>query len=464
MSEILSAISQSLADLLAPGLAAFGPEGRSDVAALAVALLGLVLLAGLIVLRRTRRRAAARAAEAERERILAVREAESRAADTRAREAMAAELAEMKGRLGAMAEMAAARQSELAETLQQRLDHAETRLGNGLDTVSERLGRSLDAVTERLGANLAETGRALGTSLADANQRTADSLSRLYERLALIDEAGASIGRLTDQVVSLKDVLANKQMRGAFGQMRMEAIIEDGLPRGTYEFQATLSNGKRPDCLVRLPGTPAALVIDAKFPLEGFEALRKASDPAATAAASAAIREAIGRHIDDIAGKYLLPGETQDTALMFVPSEAVHGELNERFPDLVQKGHRARVVIVSPNMLMLAVQTMQAILKDVRMREQASLIQREVGHLMGDVQRLAERVHDLDRHFTLAARDVERITQASQKVLDRGRRIETVELEDEASATPAIEGRPARPGDGRDKGASEPSGTVEDAA
>ena len=208
----------------------------------------------------------------------------------------------------------------------------------------------------------------------------------------MIDDARQSLAHLSSEVISLQGVLSNKQARGAFGQVRMETIIRDALPAGAYEFQPTLSNGKRPDCVIRLPNTPAPLVVDSKFPLEGFEALRVARSPEETKAANTAIREAVGRHIDDIAEKYLIAGETQDTALMFVPSESIYGDLHEHFSDLVQRAHRSRIVIVAPNILMLAVQTVQAVIKDVRMRDQAGLIQREVGFLLGDVARLADRV------------------------------------------------------------------------
>ena len=382
------------------GLPAWAQAG----AAAAAVLMALVL----IFARKNakRRRAAAAASEA---RLLAAGRDSAAASE--------AGLAELRGRLATIAEMTSARQAELSETFNQRLDH-----------VSDRLARNLEGVSDRLGQGLNETGARLGSHLSQSSHRTAETLAQLGERLALLDKAQAGIAELSGQVVGLRDVLANKQARGAFGQGRMEAIIEDGLPRGAYEFQATLSNGKRPDCLIRLPSAPAPLVIDAKFPLESFEALRLAATPEATAKASAQVRTAIGRHIDDIAEKYLIPGETQGMALMFVPSESVCGDIMERFPDLVQQAHRMRVMLVSPNMLMLAVQTMLAILKDVRMREQAGLIQREVGLLMGDVGKLAERVRDLERHFTLASKDVEKVLGGLEKVTQRGRRIEAVEL------------------------------------
>jgi DNA recombination protein RmuC len=320
-------------------------------------------------------------------------EAAERHAQTRAFET---EIAELKGRLLAMAETSSARQAELASAIHERLDR----------------------VSHHVGSNLEETSR-----------RTSENLARLNERLAVIDTAQRNITELSTRVVSLQDVLANKQQRGAFGQLRMEAIIEDSLPRDAYDFQFTLSNGKRPDCVIHMPGAQGVLVIDAKFPLEGFEALRTAHEDGARKGAMKLIQTHVGKHIDDIATKYAIPGETQDTMLMFVPSESIYAELHESFPDLLQKAHRARVVIVSPNMMMLAVQTIQAIMKDVRMREQAGIIQREVGVLMVDVNRLKERVLDFQRHFGLLGGDVEKIVISTDKIASRGRKIENLEFE-----------------------------------
>lgn len=306
------------------------------------------------------------------------------------------EVAELKGRLHSMAEIAGASHAELGRTLNDRLDR----------------------VSQNLGLNLEDTAR-----------RTGENLAKLNERLAVIDTAQRNITELSSRVVSLQDILANKQQRGIYGQLRMETIIQDSLPRDSYSFQATLSNGKRPDCLIRLPGSPA-IVIDAKFPLEAFEALRGANDEALRKDAMRRVRVDIGKHIDDIAARYTLPGETQDTMLMFVPSESFYADLHEQFPELLQRAHRARVVIVSPNMLMLAVQTMQAIMKDVRMREQAGVIQREVGALMGDVHRLKERVLDFQKHFGLLGADMEKILTSTEKIASRGRKIEDLDLEE----------------------------------
>jgi DNA recombination protein RmuC len=312
-----------------------------------------------------------------------------------------AQLAELKVRLQTLAEISVSRHGELARAVNERLDR----------------------MTHRVGSDLTETAR-----------KTTDSIAKLHERLAVIDSAQKNLTDLSSNMVSLQEILANKQARGAFGQMRMEAIIQDGLPKGAFTFQATLSNGKRPDCLLHMPNTKAGVVIDAKFPLEGFEAFRVARAPEERKDAARRVRIDVGRHVDAMAERYFLPGETQDTAILFVPSEAIYADLAEHFSDLVQKAHRARIVICAPNMLMLAVQTMQAILKDVKMREQAHLIQREVTRLMDDMGRLRERVLDLQRHFGQANQDIEKILTSSERIAARGHRIETLEFEGEAGS------------------------------
>ncbi len=325
---------------------------------------------------------------------------------TRSRSAQM-EFAELKGRLSAMAELAAQQSSDQVRGLNERID-----------TLARHLSQTLDNTAVRLGDNMSEAGR-----------RTSESLSTLNERLALIDETRRSLSELSSEVGSLHGVLANKQARGAFGQMRMETIVRDALPAGAYDFQPTLSNGKRPDCVIRLPGAHAALVIDSKFPLEGFEALRVAQSPEDIKVASAAIRELVGRHVAAIAEKYLIPGETQETALMFVPSESICGDLFEKFPDLVQGAHRARVMIVAPNTLMLAVQTVLALLKDAKMRDHADIIQREVTLLLGDVAQLVERVADLERHFALSGKSLEKVSASTGKILGRRQRLTSLDLE-----------------------------------
>jgi DNA recombination protein RmuC len=302
--------------------------------------------------------------------------------------------AEASGRVQAMGEGLAVRQSELARLVNERLD-----------AVSGRLGQSLETTTNQ----------------------TVERLQHLHERLAVIDHAQKNLTELSSQVTSLRDVLSNKQVRGAFGQARMEAIVRDGLPNGGYEFQFTLSNKTRPDCVVFLPdGRP--LTIDAKFPLEAVTALREAANDEQRRQASQRLRQDIAKHISDISEKYLIPGETQDTALMFVPAESVYAELYDRFDDLVQKAYRARVVIVSPSLLMLAIQVMQQIMKDARMREAADRIRGEVGHLMGDVGRLRDRVLKLQQHYNQVNEDVRQVLISAEKIERRANAIENLDF------------------------------------
>jgi DNA recombination protein RmuC len=311
-------------------------------------------------------------------------------------------IAELSGALKSLAEQAQGSQMQLVSTLDERLDQ----------------------VSHRLGA-----------SLTDQAERTGQSLMQLYERLAVIDTAQKNLTSLSNEMITLKDILSNKQARGAYGQGRMEAIIRDGLHGKAYAFQGTLSNGTRPDCLITLPDSELKLVIDAKFPLEAFNALKLARGEAETKPAEARLRGDVLKHVRDIADKYLIAGETHETAIMFVPSESVYADLYEKFEDVIQKAHRARVIIASPNVLMLLVQTLQAIFKDARMREQAGLIKVEVTRLLEDVGRLKDRVGDLNKHFGLAATDLEKLGVSADKISKRGLRIESLDLEE----TPHIE-------------------------
>jgi DNA recombination protein RmuC len=315
--------------------------------------------------------------------------------------ALARSSAELSGRIGGMSEWLGSRQTDLARDVADRLDSVGARLGAGLESQA---------------------------------QTTGENLSKLNERLAVIDAAQSRLSEMTREVVSLKDILSNKQSRGAFGQGRMEAIVRDGLPVGAYEFQFTLSNRARPDCVIRLPGDARLLAVDAKFPLEGFTALRAARDDEARKTALARVRTDVGKHVKDIAERYLLPGETQDVALMFVPSEAIYSDLVDHFDELVQKAHRARVVIVSPTLMMMAISVAQAILRDARMRDEAHAIQAEVGKLMNDVRLLVERAGKLETHFRQAQEDLAGVGAASARVARRSERIESMDFSREGEA------------------------------
>ncbi len=374
--------------------------------------LGDVLLFGIVVMVACLALFLIAAARATRLRAVAEAQAEDRARDGEYRmaEILKAQ-AEMQGRMQTMAEVFGSRQAELNQAIRERLD----------------------GMTHRIGQTMTEQTRS-----------THENLARLQERLAVIDTAQTNIQALAGQVVQLQAILANKQTRGAFGQSRMEAIVADGLPQGGYEFQATLSNGTRPDCLVRMPNGAPSLAIDAKFPLEAWNAMRETEQPEAKKAAAAQFRRDMEIHIKDVSDKYLIAGETQDTAFLFVPSESIFADIHEHFEALVQRAHRARVVIVSPSLLMLSIQVIQAVLKDARMREQAHVIQGEVIRLMEDVARLDERVRKLQTHFVQANKDIDDILVSSGKVTRRSAKIESLEFgEKPAEEAPRPQARPA---------------------
>jgi DNA recombination protein RmuC len=303
-------------------------------------------------------------------------------------------------------------------------------MNSRMQTMSEIFGsRTSDlmkAVNERIDAQ----GQRVGQALQETNIKTTEHLSQLNERLAVIDRAQGNITELSSQVVTLQSILSNKQTRGAFGQGRMEAIITDNLPAGSFAFQYTLSNNRRPDCVVFMPNGGPKLVVDAKFPLESWERLRQAETDADAKQAMAGFRTDVGYHVKTIAESYLIPDETQDTAFMFVPSESIFADIHERFEDVVQKAMRQRVVIVSPMMLMLAIQVMQGLLRDVRMREEAHKIQKEVRELLTDVGRLKDRVIALQKHFQQANSDIGDILTSTSKVVRRGQRIDELELDE----------------------------------
>src|SRR3984885_2225623 len=316
------------------------------------------------------------------------------------------------------------------EAAMAELTRAQADAASRLEAMIGMLAKGQSQLAHIVNERLDLVSHCLGDSLEKTKQSTAENLQKLNERLAVIDRAQKNITELSTQVTSLQGVLANKQERGAFGQGRMELIVRDGLPKECYEFQYTLSNRLRPDCAVFLPDQ-RPLVIDSKFPLEAVTAYRDAKGDDARRQAAARVRADIGKHVTDIAQKYLIPGETQDLALMFVPSESVYADLHDGFDDVVQKAFRANVVIVSPSLLMIAIHVIQQIQKDARMREAAGQIQAEVGRLIDDVTRMHERVLKLQGHFNQAGADVRQIVVSAEKIEKRGARIAEVDLEED---------------------------------
>ncbi|MEP4194061.1 MAG: DNA recombination protein RmuC [Aliishimia sp.] len=334
---------------------------------------------------------------------------------------------QLRGSVQMVSDTGANGQAQLAQMLEQRLSAVQQQMQDRLADNAVRAQRGMTEMQERM-----------KESLHGSSKQTATSLTALQERLAAIDKAQDNITKLSGDVLSLQDILSNKQTRGAFGEIQLQDIVSKALPADAYTWQATLSNGKRADCLIHLPNPPGPIVIDSKFPLEAYEALRNANTEAELKAAASQMKTSVKAHVKAISEKYILDGETADGALMFLPSEAVYAELHANFPELVREGFAARVWIVSPTTCMATLNTMRAVLKDARMREQAGAIRKELGLLHKDVTRLGDRVGNLDRHFGQAAKDIDEIKISAEKAGNRARRLDEFDFDEVEDATNVV--------------------------
>ena len=312
----------------------------------------------------------------------------------------------------------------------QKLSEGQERLTGGLQTVSEAQAKAQLSLINMMEERLSKVQLQMNENLSHSSRRTAQSLGDLQQRLATIDKAQEKITKLSGDVLSLQDILSNKQTRGAFGEIQLTDIVSKALPSDGFDLQATLSNGRRADCLIKLPNPPGPIVIDSKFPLEAYEALRNASSEVETSAAVRLFKTSVRKHIKDISERYILEGETADGAILFLPSEAVYAELHANYSEIVREGFSARVWIVSPTTCMATLNTMRAILKDARMREQAGAIRKELTSLYQDVDRLGVRVESLDRHFNQAAKDISDIKISADKAGRRAKRLDNFDFEE----------------------------------
>ena len=335
---------------------------------------------------------------------------------------------QLAGNIRTVSDAQANAQVHVVQTMEARLAEVQAQMAERLADNAIKSARSLTDMQERM-----------KDTLNGSSEKTTKSLTELQERLATIDKAQTNIEKLSGNVLSLQDILSNKQTRGAFGEIQLQDIVSKALPSDSYTWQATLSNGSRPDCLIHLPNPPGPIVVDAKFPLEAYEALMAAETKQDRERALTAFGQAIRTHIKKISDSYLIEGETADGALMFLPSEAVYAELHSRLPHVVREGFTARVWIVSPTTCMATLNTMRAILKDARMREQTGAIRKELALLGGDVDRLVTRVGNLDRHFGQAAKDIEDIKISAEKAGKRAHRLDHFDFEEIApEAEPKI--------------------------
>ena len=323
-----------------------------------------------------------------------------------------------------------ASQMEYLNQRVQVLGDGQQQLVGGLTHVSESQAAQQSNMLKLMEARLTAVQEQMNVNLQTSSKNTALSLGELQQRLVTIDKAQDNIQKLSGSVLSLQDILANKQTRGAFGEIQLQEIVSKALPSDAYTWQATLSNGKRADCLIHLPNPPGPIVIDSKFPLEAYEALQKATSDWDKNEAVKLMRVSVKSHIKAIADKYILDGETADGALMFLPSEAVYAELHSNFPELVREGFAAHVWIVSPTTCMATLNTMRAILKDARMREQAGAIRSALRHLHRDVELVVERVEKLNTHFGQARKDIEGISTAAERAGKRAHKLDNFDFEE----------------------------------
>ena len=289
------------------------------------------------------------------------------------------------------------------------------------------------AFRESLDTRLDQVSKRVGQSLSDTQERSTQNMKQLHERLALIDRAQKNIEALTGEVSGLQRLLSNKQSRGTFGEKQMQDMIADFLPPNSFSFQTTLSNNKRVDALIDLPNGQGSLAIDSKFPLESWRRMDAAENEFDRASAQRDFIRDIKAHVKAISEKYLIRGETHDIALMFLPSEAIYLDLHTHFQQLIDDSFQKRVMIVSPTSFMATLHTVRAVMRDAAMREQAHIIQKEVGEMAKDVDRLDQRVAKLQTHFNQTTEDMRGIRISTEKITKRSEKIENLDLKEDSS-------------------------------
>jgi DNA recombination protein RmuC len=310
-------------------------------------------------------------------------------------------------------------------------------LAETLSRSAEELGRRVDNLTGKTDERLKEISGQVEKRLSDGFEKTTATFVDVVKRLAVIDEAQKKIAELSGQVVSLQHVLSDKKSRGAFGEVQLSALIRNVLPEPAFAMQFTLKNGNRADCILFLPAPTGNIVIDAKFPLENYQQMIDLNRPEAERKeAEKRFKTDIRKHIGDIAGKYIVPGETSDGAIMFLPSESIFAEIHAYHRDLVEESQRARVWISSPTTLMAILTTARAVLKDAAMRQQAHVLQDQINLLGSDFGRFQERMEALVRHVRQANEQSEKVEITAGKLIDRFQKIEQADLKTNGIALP----------------------------
>ncbi|PJD93684.1 MAG: DNA recombination protein RmuC [Legionella sp.] len=318
----------------------------------------------------------------------------------------------------------------IVENIQRQMTDVREQIGHSFTQHSSALSQSLRAVTEEIRTHLHALTQQVQHRLTEGFEKTSATFIDVVQRLALIDEAQKKITELSQHVVSLQDVLVDKRARGAFGEVQLASLIANVLPSSHYSLQYTLSNQKRADCILFLPEPNGNLVIDAKFPLETYQKLMNTNVMAVERKSlQQQFRQDLQKHIKDIAEKYIIPNETADGAVMFIPAEAIFAEVHTNYPEVIALSQRLKVWLVSPSTLMAVLTTARAVLKDDATRKQVHIIQKHLHSLADDFQRFEKRMDKLTKHIDLAHQDVNEVNTSAKKIAQRFQKIEAVELE-----------------------------------
>ncbi|HBB7075670.1 DNA recombination protein RmuC [Legionella pneumophila serogroup 1] len=309
--------------------------------------------------------------------------------------------------------------ADVREQMTHSFKHHASSLTSHLQLLTEEIRNHLNTLTQQVNHNLTE-----------GFEKTSSTFIDVVKRLTIIDEAQKKITELSSHVVSLQDVLVDKKARGAFGEVQLSTLISNMLPSASYQMQYTLSNQKRADCVLFLPEPTGNIVIDAKFPLETYQRLIN-SDALSTDRKSLQqqFRQDIQKHIKDIAEKYIVPNETTDGAMMFIPAESIFAEIHANYPDLIAMSQKLKVWLVSPSTLMAVLTTARAVLKDDATRKQVHIIQKHLQALANDFQRFEKRMDKLSKHIDLAHQDVNEVNTSAKKITSRFQKIESVDIE-----------------------------------
>ena len=331
----------------------------------------------------------------------------------------------------AVTESLADGQLKQQEALGESLERISRQLRESLAESRSVLDKRVDRLTETTEARLKEISGQVEKRLTEGFEKTTETFARVLEHLSRIDEAQKRITELSASVVSLQEILTDKRTRGAFGEVQLEGLVRNLMPEGSFALQHTLSNGTRVDCVLFLPDPSGNVPIDAKFPLESYQRMVDYDAPESEREqARRRFRQDIRRHVQDIAGKYLIPGETSEGAVMFLPAESVFAEIHAHFPDLVEEAQRARVWLASPTTLMAILTTASAVIKDIATRRQVNVIQEHLRYLAADFDRFRERMDRLAMHIRQAHEDAQQVNTSAKKISSRFVKIEKVELDE----------------------------------